>query len=94
MVANWNKMYDSSKSIIFLVDVQNYEQVCESQAEFEILMANPDLKNKPVLLVFNKSDGLLFFDLNYFLAVFDVEEHKATKKKFDCLAISAATGKN
>ena len=59
-----------------MVDSQNYEQLPASQAEFEILMANPELKDKPILLLFNKIDGMLFYDNSSLCELFNVDEHK------------------
>ena len=53
-------IYRNSKTIIFVVDSNNYDQAAASLAEFEILCDNATLSHKPKLLVFNKNDDLIF----------------------------------
>ena len=45
-------IYRNSKTIIFVVDSNNYDQAAASLAEFEILCDNATLSHKPKLLVF------------------------------------------
>ena len=94
MLANWNKMYDTSKTIIFVVDTQNSEQFLASQAEFSILMSNNSLIETPILLLFNKTDGVISPDMSYLMDMFEVDEHMSERSNFEWFSISAATGLN
>jgi len=83
MLANWNKMYDTSKTIIFVVDTQNSEQFLASQAEFSILMSNNSLIETPILLLFNKTDGVISPDMSYLMDMFEVDEHMSERTNFE-----------
>ncbi|CAI2379652.1 unnamed protein product [Moneuplotes crassus] len=93
MLANWNKMYDSSSTIIFVVDITNSAQIASSLSEFEILMEDQQLEGKPICLAFNKNDQeVKESTLEYYYEMFDVEFHQESRDNFECVSISALTG--
>ncbi|EGG14682.1 ARF-like protein [Cavenderia fasciculata] len=52
----WDKYYNSVHAVIYVVDSTDQERMEESKSELEKIMTNPDLRDVPILLFFNKRD--------------------------------------
>jgi len=97
MISNWHKFVPDAKSIVFVVDVTNLVQLANSLVEFLTVMRgdlDTEDANKPVLLVFNKTDSAAQLDKAHLEAMFCVEELMQDYATFNFVYVSALKNQN
>jgi len=54
----WEKYYEESQALIYVVDVANPQRFDEAKSTLQSLMQHPDLQDVPILFLANKQDIL------------------------------------
>ncbi|KAG8179156.1 hypothetical protein JTE90_023618 [Oedothorax gibbosus] len=94
IAAIWNMHYDGCKSVIFLVDAANMQQVsCACILLLETLK-HPSLRNSAFALVFNKTDvnsSVSVSEIKYLMRIDDILLH--AKQDITVMETSCVTGK-
>jgi GTPase SAR1 family protein len=56
MRIQWDKNYESADIIFYIIDSSDFSRISEARREYTRILADPQLKDKPIFLLFHKID--------------------------------------
>ena len=74
MAPIWNTAFDSCDSVIYVIDASNCTQISASTVLLLELLGNAQLKEKPFLVFFNKTDCSRVMELAEYKAVMRLDD--------------------
>ena len=85
----WRHYFDGSSALIFVFDCATKDWWEESRHELLLLLDEPDLKNKPLLVLANKQDKALMTpkEVEDYLRLADIKD-----REWNCVGTIATTG--
>ncbi|KAL6756130.1 ADP-ribosylation factor family-domain-containing protein [Haematococcus lacustris] len=89
----WPDYFSACRAVIFVVDLADAANLAPAAVELYELLQHPDLKMKPLLLVFNKCDApatVSQSDLELVLSLSDLQ--RVLKSQLNVMEVSAVTG--
>ncbi|XP_060524559.1 ADP-ribosylation factor-related protein 1 isoform X1 [Cylas formicarius] len=88
----WDKYYEESHAVIYIVDSSDRDQINESKEIFDKMIANENLQGVPLLVLANKQDLPDCMGVREVKPIFNKNAHLIGKRDCMVMPVSALTG--